>query len=256
MKTPKTLLTTVLVMLLAASCSKIPISPIPIPVPPGVLQSIEQHPFQRYLDSVEALTSENIYLFRDSILLNDVLLPPHDNTQGTGQAEIGYAFRTDVAGAVVGFGIYVPIGGYTHTVTLWDSATGQLIAEWGVPSLHNSAWTTITLPQQKMQVIQPNHGYILGFNSLAEGNFINTPSPGNELYVYQYIINYNVGTAPNEFQDVFPFTEQDITFEGAYEFPYDTPSANTPFPLTGNPYASQDPGFFGTCDIAFIPQPQ
>jgi hypothetical protein len=101
-------------------------------------------------------------------------------------------------------------------------------------------------------IIQPNHGYIVGFNSLAIGSTINTLNRNNAIYILDgiYINGPLEGKAP-----IVPFTSGPITFENYYLDYYDNPFNPPPFPGT---FFSNTIGAFdvpGVCDIGFIPAP-
>jgi hypothetical protein len=254
MSAPKLSALAALLILFSTSCNKL----VPIQCLPCRLIDFQQTPFQTYLDSVLPLSSEDILLNVQGIALNDLLQTkfPQDTIQGTGQAEIAYAFRTSDSGVVNELGVYLPTGGFAHTVTLWDSATGQVLAQANVTNATGGKWAYLGLPVNQLAVLSPNHGYIVGFNSLAVGNAMNVYNPGNMVYTLQGIYNFDNDIPGGIVQDVFPFTEGNITYEGTYEVLYDTPISGPIFPPSGDPYGanSNTIGFLGVCDIGFIPQ--
>ncbi len=152
----------------------------------------------------------------------------------------------------------MPTTGVQHNVALWDSASGQVLAVAQVPSLDSGQWTYLSLvPTNQEVIIQANHGYIVGFNSLAIGDQINVPNTNNGVYFFDGIYTNNiaggggVGKVP-----IVPFTEGPITYENYYTAYYDDPNARPPYPGTSfsNPFGAFD--LPGVCDIGFIPAPQ
>ena len=250
MKSLKLLLAGALLLAFSNSCSKLG-QIIPIP-PPGVLHDLEQTPFKSYTDSIFALSGTGTVLTISAVAIND------NNKQGSsgadqGQAEVGYAFRCSVAGAVTSLGVLLPTTGFQHTVTLWDSTTGQVLAQTNVPSINGGKWTYVSLALAGQSVvIQPDHGYIVGFNSLAVGNPINTFNAGNEIYILDGI--YTGGGAGPKLP-ILPFTRGPITFENYYLVNYDTPVPMPIFPPTAASAFSSNFDVPGVCDIGFIPQP-
>jgi hypothetical protein len=244
-----------ILVMLASSCSKLG-QIIPIP-PPGVIQSLEQTPFKSYTDSLLALSVTNnvgSILTISAVALNDNT--QHGSAgQDLGQAEIGYAFRSTVAGAVTSLGVLLPSTGYNHTVTLWDSASGQVLAQTDVPTLTGGKWTYVSLAlQNQAVVIQPNHGYIVGFNSLAVGNAIETANPGNSIYLLDGIYQF-FGSGASAKVPIIPFTRGPVTFENYYLIPYNTPITQPVFPPSGSSQFSSNFDVPGVCDIGFIPAP-
>lgn len=239
----------VLTLLFCQSCSKITNAPTPIPFP---IQSLEQTPFHYYMDSLFALANENIILTISAVAIDDVLTKA--GSTGTGQAEIAYPFHSTTAGAITSLGIMLPSKGFSHTVTLWDAASQQVLAQANVPSLDSGKFTYVSLAlANQAVVIQPNHEYIVGFNSLAIGNSLNTASPGNGIYILDGIYDFSNPQNSSKLP-ILPFTVGPITFEGYYVFNYDTPISLPPFPGSGflNIYSAFDVP--GVCDIGFIPQ--
>jgi hypothetical protein len=256
MPTPKLLFAAVLLLLCGSSCTKIG-DIIPVPPPIGVIQSLEQTPFKSYTDSLFALSIVN----NVGSVLTSTAVALNDNSQhGTagedlGQAEIGYAFRSSVAGAVTSLGVLLPTTGFNHTVTLWDSITGQVLAQTDVPTLNGGKWTFVSLAELGQAVlIQPNHGYIVGFNSLAVGNPVETFNAGNEIYqldgIYQFFGNGSSDKVP-----VLPFTQGPVTFENYYLIPYTTSITSPIFPPAVSSGTTPAFDLPGVCDIGFIPAP-
>lgn len=255
MKTLKPLYAaTILLSILGSSCTKLG-QIIPVPPPVGVIQSLEQTPFKSYTDSLFALSVTNnvgSILTIVAVALNDNTLPGSSG-QDLGQAEIAYAFRSSVAGAVTSLGVMLPTTGYKHTVTLWDSATGQVLAQTDVPTLNGGKWTYVSLALLGQAVaIQPDHGYIVGFNSLAVGNPVGVFNAGNEIYILDGIYQFS-GGGQSAKAPIIPFTHGPITFENCYSVPYNTTLTNPIFPPSVTVGGT---GIFdvpGVGDIGFIP---
>ncbi|HVU97648.1 MAG TPA: DUF4082 domain-containing protein [Puia sp.] len=251
MNTPKLPTAAALLLLVSSSCSKLG-QLIPVPPPVGVIQNLEQTPFKTYTDSLFALTSTGTILTISGVALNDNSLPGNSG-EYIGQAEIGYAFRSSVDGAVTSLGVLLPTGGFKHTVTLWDSATGQVLAQADVPTLNGGKWTYVSLAVAGQAVpIEAGHGYIVGFNSLAAGNSIGTYSTGNSIYILDGI--YTLGGGGPKIP-IVPFTKGPVTFENYYFVAYDTPISNPIFPPAGSSANFSAFDVPGVCDIGFIPAP-
>jgi hypothetical protein len=249
MKSPKLLVALLLLLLLGSSCYKYN------PLPPGVVDSLkllEQHPFESYLDSLEALTinTDSELVTYIPVGINDPNLKEDDSS--TGQQEIAYAFRSSVGGLINQLGVYVPFGGYTHTVTVWDSATGEVVSQANVASA-SPGWSFTDLVSIGQEAtILPDHGYIVGFNSDAVGVPINTVSQGNEVYLIDGIYDFKSNPPPGGIP-MIPFTWQSITYEGFYAVSYDTPISAPIFPGKSSIETHDITGFVGGCDIGFLP---
>jgi|HubBroStandDraft_1064217.scaffolds.fasta_scaffold96914_4 hypothetical protein len=233
------------------SCSKVPIVNPPIPI--TVLHTLEQFPFQAYLDSIQALAPGIEFMINAGELQD----PKVQHAEVPGQCESAFAFRSSTSGAVTSLGVLEPSTGYVHEVTLWDSATGQVLADTWVKSLDSGHWTYYSLALFGEEVpIQANHGYIVGFNTLAVGSEVGDASVGNDIYVLYGPWDYRdyPGTAPG-FLPIYPIISGPITYEGQEVIFYDTPISVPPFPGTtpAGYFASQT--ILGVCDIGFIPEP-
>lgn len=252
-KTPKTPAkflpaTTLLALLVINSCSKIPLTP-PIVVNPGILQSLEKFPFQHYLDSSLALASQGI----DLSLIPGTLIEPNSHAETPGQAELALAFRTNTPAIVTSLALLLPAAGYSHTVTLWDSTTGAVLAQTDVPSKDSGKWTSVSLALINQQVvILPGKGYILGYNSLAVGGTVGTLSPGNNVYNLYGIFDFSQNDG-GVFRPILPFTEGAITFEAGWQINYSTPISTPIFPGTTVPNESPN-SLFGLPDLGYISQ--
>jgi hypothetical protein len=233
--TPKLLCAAGLSLLLTAGCTKI--GQIPPTIPLTAIQNLEEHPFKGQLDGL-FLQNGNVPVIQDEHV--------------PGQAIVAYTFRSSVAGAVTSLGVLLPAAGYEHTVTLWDSEGGQILAQAEVPTLDPGHWTYVNLAIVNQEVIiQPDHDYIVGFNTLAVGNAINSESLGNWVYLMNGI---NIGGPVGQVA-LFPFTNGVITFENYYTVFYDEPNVRLPFPGSSesDPYGPFSAP--GVCDIGFIPAP-
>lgn len=228
-----------------SSCNKIPINP-PIPI-----QSLEEFPFKSYLDSLNGASVDITY--GAGVPIDPLVLHGEVN----GQAEYAYAFRTSVPGLVTSLAVLEPVAGYSHAVTLWDSATGAVLAEANVPSLNAGHWTSVSLALQGNAVpILANHGYIVGFNTLAIGDAIGAGTPGDQTY-FIFGIYYNSPTGI-QLTNIDPFVSKTFTFEGEYATYYNSILAvlGPPFPGgLNNPNGDPGNNLFGACDIGFIPAP-
>ncbi|MBS1948977.1 MAG: DUF4082 domain-containing protein [Bacteroidetes bacterium] len=164
-----------------------------------------------------------------------------------GQALIGYCFRSSKAGEVTALGILLPGQGYSHNVSLWDSVTYQVLADVNVPNLNTKKFTYVSLALLNKSVdIQPNHPYIVCFNSLAQGSPLNFASRGNNIYqLHAEILNPFVATTPL----VIPFTSGAITFESDFIVTYNSIYVPNPA-LVGE--STNDQRVFGICDIGFM----
>ena len=246
--TPKLLCAAAVSLVLAAGCTKIgQILPI---IPITVIHDLEQDPVQSYTDSLFNVGNGTILAIQ-SVALNDVLNPT--GGADAGQAVIAYAFRSSGHGAVTSLGVRLPSTGYEHTVTLWDSATLQVLAQAEVPTITGRNWTYVDLAIVNQEVvIQPDHGYIVSFNSLAVGNTINKPDPGNSIYILNGIYT---GGGGGPVVSIFPFTRGDITFEAYGTTFYDNPLLRVPDPRVGFTETGVIQTIPGLVDIGYIPAP-
>jgi hypothetical protein len=249
--TPKLLCAAVISLVAAVGCSKI--GQIPPTIPITVIHSLEQNPVQSYTDSLFNVGNGTILAIQ-AVALNDVLNPQPQGGEDAGQAIVAYAFRSSGYGAITSLGVMLPTTGYEHNVTLWDSATGQVLAQAEVPTLTGGKWTYVDLAIVNQAVaVQPDHGYIVGFNSLAVGNTINTPDPGNSIFIINGIYTQG-GAGPNV--PIFPFTRGEITIEGYYIDFYDNPNERLPYPGTATSEYFGNMTVPGLVDIGYIPAPQ
>jgi hypothetical protein len=240
----------VLLTIAITSCSKLIDNP-PIPLPN--IHSLEEFPFQDYVDSLNALAADSQQILYSSGSLID---PWVMHQEVPGQAECAYVFRSSVPGVVTSLGVLEPSTGYTHTVTLWDSATSVVLAQANVPSLDSGHWTYVSLALNGLEVpIQANHAYIVGFNTLALQSTISTGEVSDFLYVINGVYDFRqTPTGDNNGYYILPFVSKSFTFEGEYLVEYDPNH-----PLTGPPFngfSSNTNNLFGTVDIGFIPEPQ
>ncbi len=220
--------------------------PAPSPFPPHPINLYPtQTPFQAFV------TKYNVPVTNTS---ESIGLSPGDFDSYTRSgtfvyygAELGFAFRSSVAGSILGLGTLLPATGFAHTVTLWDSATQVVLATATVNSQSASVFTYADFAGTV--AIQANHGYVVGYNTVAIGNPVDTFLTGNEIYLVSGIL-VDGGLSGN--LPIFPFTEGTITVENAFENIYGDgqPPANL-FPTASN-WGTQPNGFFGLCDIAFM----
>jgi hypothetical protein len=240
------------VIVMISSCSKVPLTNPPIPI--TVLQDLEQFPFQNWLDSINGLAPGIQLTIQDAEPVDP--LPGHG--ESAGQLESAFAFRSSTPGAVTSLGVLEPSTGYTHEVTLWDSATGQVLADVFVKSLDSGHWTYNSLALVGQEVpIAANHGYIVGFNTLAVGSTPGAVSESNDVFLLYGLLDYQdfPGAAPG-FLPIFPFTKGPITYEAEEWIFYDTPVATPPFPGPIPVGTILPHTVLGVCDIGFIPEPQ
>ncbi len=233
-----------LALVLAISCNKLitlPGSPSPV-----------QHPFLTYLAYLQGLN-----LATDSELVTSLSVPlndPNSKLMGTGQAEFAFAFRSANPGVIGQLGIYAPIAGVTHTVTLWDSATGQVLVQINITTNAPGEWTYSSVGQTNQVLgIEANHGYIIGFNTLPVGVPINSDTLANEIYTFNGIYDFKANAPPGNLP-MLPFTEFGITFEGWYLVDYDTPISAPIFPPPSS-FQYNRVAFFSPLDIEFTPAP-
>ncbi|HTR28262.1 MAG TPA: hypothetical protein VMH27_03270 [Puia sp.] len=223
-----------------SSCYKVP-NPIPIPV----IQSLEQFPFKAYLDSLTAASA--VVSYGAGV--------PHDPSVahgGSEQAVFAFPFRTSVAGVVTSLAVLEPVSGYSHTVTLWDSASGAVLGQADVPSLNAGHWTSVSLAVQGKAVpILANHGYIVGFNSLADDDALDAGTSGDEIF---FIFGaYYTSPDGEQLANMVPFISKTFTFEGEYGTYYNSILDLIAPPFPGGLYTGNN--MFGACDIGFIPTP-
>lgn len=234
-----------LVMLLSlSSCNKLRVAPSPL------LLLHERFPMTSYLDSLETLT-----LAKDSTTIvldiTGVGFPSPGPDTINGQAELAFAFRTSAPGFVNALGVYVPEVGYTYTVTLWDSATGTVLAQADIYSA-SAGWSYIALQAASYVQLQPDHGYIMGYNSAPVGEPLNSNELGGGVYRIFGLYDFKVPVPESALVPLFPMIYKSFTIEGSYEVDYREPISAPLFP-TGNANGNTN-GFAGACDIGFFQQ--
>jgi hypothetical protein len=164
------------------------------------------------------------------------------------QVELGYAFRTSTAGVVFELGTLLPASGFVHTVTLWDSATQTVLGQLNVTNLSGSSFTYAGLDSSTAIVLQANHGYVMGVNSTAVGNPVNSSSVGNYVYAPQGLyVDQGAGSDIS----LLPFTEGTITVERGFIYNYGYQAQPASFFPPVLSWQSQDNGFLGICDFGF-----
>ena len=250
-KTPG-FLTAAALLLLTLGCTRLKLNPFPpFPYPTSV-----QHPFQTYLDSILALSevTDSEFVTQVAINLNDPM--GNIKLEGTGQAEVGYAFRSSVPGAITQLGVYLPTPGFSHTVTIWDSASGEVLAQTNVATPAAGGWGYTGLFEIGQGLtIQASHGYIIGFNSVAVGVPENTDTVANEMWLFNGIYDFRqTPNPPPGGISMLPFTYGSITFEGWYQVDYDTPISAPIFLGTHEIQSSVVIAMLGACDIGFVHQ--
>jgi hypothetical protein len=253
MKTPTQLHFAVaaLTLLAATSCSKVPITSLPLP-PSPILKSLQQFPMERYLDSSFALSSDTIFLTLSAAGIDD---PTIQHAEVPGQAEFAISFRTSVAAALTSLALDLPDSGFTHTVTLWDSTTGAVLAQSDITTRISGKWSSVNLALlgQAVQLV-PGNGYILGLNSLAVGNAEDAPGPGNEIFVLYGIYDFSQGPAKSSLRNIMPIVEGPITFESTWIVYFDPPATAPAFPGT-QPTSGDPHTVSGLVDFGYIPTP-
>ena len=162
------------------------------------------------------------------------------------QEEVGFAFRTSTPGVVFELGCLLPDSGFIHTVTLWDSATKTILARTDVISVSQSSFAYTGLDSSTVVTLQANHGYVIGLNSTAVGNPVNSPSVGNDIYIAQGLyVDQGEGNDIN----LLPFTEGPITVEQGFKYNYGYETQPAVFYPPASAWISQDNGFMGVCDF-------
>ena len=229
-------------MVFASGCTKL--GQIPPTIPLTAIRALEQDPFQSYTDSLLNLNDGTLVMGPTPQGINDF---------NGGQAIIAYGFHSSGYGAVVSLGLRLPDSGYEHTVTLWDSATLQVLAQAEVPTITGGRWTYVDLAIVNQAVpIVPNHGYIVGFNSLAVGNAMNAFHAGNSIYI---LLGLYTQHGPEPDIPIVPFTRGEITFDAYGLNVYSNPNAPLPYPSVSMSFAEGLLGIGGLVDIGYIPAP-
>jgi hypothetical protein len=162
------------------------------------------------------------------------------------QAEFGFAFRTSTPGVVFELGTLLPDSGFIHTVTLWDSATQTILARTDVINLSKISFSYTGLDSSTVVTLQANHGYVIGLNSTAVGNPVNSASVGNMIYAPQPLL-VDQGQGNTIF--LCPFTEGPITVERGFIYNYGYQAQPSVFFPPASSWSSQDNGFLGLCDF-------
>ena len=228
-------------IMICQSCIKNVLPPIPFPI-----QLNEQTPFKSFIDSINGLGSAT----QLGILRVTINSPFFAHEAVPGQSIIGYSFRSSVSGKVTSLGVLLPAQGFIHNVILWDSINYQILAQADVPSLDSGRFTYVSLTLANQAVaIQPNHGYIVTFNSLNNGSALNTYSNGNNIYLLNGIYHFFAGG--NSLTPILPFTQGAITYEASYSLPYNN-ILSLP-PLAQAQVITDASLIPGVCDIGFTP---
>jgi hypothetical protein len=225
--------------LLLVSCNKI----TGLPIPGGAIPFGIVTPVRQYINTYNiGFSQTQPYLDLSTGGFDDAI--PNGTTYQ--QAEIGIAFRTSVPGVVFELGIWLPDSSYVHTVTLWDSATQTILAQKNVYN-YGKNFSYDTLSPNELVTLQPNHGYVLGVNSLALGNPLNAFNAGNEIFFTAGLTDFNPAASPNT--PATPMTEGPITVETGFIYNYGIlPTPSNPFPPVFN---NNSGGLTGLCDFGF-----
>jgi len=208
------------------------------------IQSIQETPVATLFDSLSKIPSITVNYVPDSF--------------SHGGVEFGYTFQASAPGTIIQLGLRLPDINFTHTVTLWDSATQTILAEADILNQSSLKFSYVNLAANNQQVvIQPNHTYIISWNSLSKENgaTINSGQAGNHFYYIQMWEGSTLGT-PN-YLTIFPFMYKHITVTACYlnEYPSTPKGGGNPFAITPFPIGHSVPGIdiYGLCDIDYIP---
>jgi hypothetical protein len=213
-------------------------------------KSAVRFPFENQLDSLFTLPGDSIVLSEEVIPLLDPLQKEYNVA---GQAEIAYAFRTSAPAALADLALYLPSGGDTHLVTLWDSASGTVLAQANVTMVNLGQWNSVPATGVNGQpvIFQPGKGYIVGFNSLPNGDTLFTR---DQLYLIYWIFGYqSPGPPMPSGLAVIPFTNGLITYEAQWVNYYETEP--TSFFPGNTPAQGIVDSVYGVCDFGYIPLP-
>jgi hypothetical protein len=238
--------------LLLQGCAKdsMVISPGPIPIPtPIPIHPINFYPIQEPLQAFVTKYNIPITSTSESIGLTTGYFDTYTRSGAVeyNAAELGFAFRSSVSGTILGLGTLLPATGFAHTVTLWDSATQTVLATASVTGQSGSVFTYTDFATSV--AIRADHGYVVGYNTLANGNPLNSYSTGNAFYVVTGIL---VDGGQGSDIPLTPFTTGTITVENTFENNYGDGQPPTNLFPTASDWIGQNVGFFGLCDIAFV----
>jgi hypothetical protein len=226
------------------------LSPVPFPAPsPFPPHPINLYPTQTPFQAFVTKYNVPVTTTSESIWFSTVDFGTYTRS-GTliySEAELGFAFRSSVAGTALGLGTMLPATGYAHTVTLWDSATQVVLATATVTGQSASVFTYSNFAATV--AIQANHGYVVGYNTLAIGIPLDTFSTGNDFYLVDGIL---VDGGQGNNIPLFPFTEGAITVENAFSLKYGDGQPPTNLFPAASDWGTPGNGFFGLCDIAFM----
>jgi hypothetical protein len=249
---PAHLLPALTLILLLQACAKdsLVISPGPLPLPnPIPIHPINFYPIQEPFQAFVTKYNVPITSTSESIGITTGYFDTYTRSGAIeyDAAELGFAFRSSVAGTILGLGTLLPATGFAHTVTLWDSATQTVLATVSVNSQSTGAFSYTDLAATVP--IQANHGYVVGYNTLANGNPVNAYSTGNAFSVVTGIL---VDGGQGSDIPLTPFTTGTITVENTFENNYGDGQPPTNLFPTASEWIGQNVGFFGLCDIVFL----
>lgn len=141
-----------------------------------------------------------------------------------GSIEIGYSFTSTKNGIVEKLGAMMPDSGHVYTVSLWDSATQELMIQKNIEILNRHVFNYVDLiPTNEFQIILANHTYMIGIytSPLASGiapygpfsdDFYNLINPNSGAILpfkgYLHAISFNKQYTGSSFNGpVFPKNE-------------------------------------------------
>jgi hypothetical protein len=249
MNTPsKSPLATLLLLAVALLCMT-SMGPCNKQIPPP--HSAAQFPFENQLDSLFTLPGDSIVLSNEVIPLLD---PFQKGYNVAGQAEIAFAFRTSAPAALAGLALYLPGSNFTDLVTLWDSASGTVLAQANVTVANPGEWNSVPATGVNGQpvIFQPGKGYIVGFNTLPNGD---TLFSRNQLNLIYWIFGYTSAGGPPmpSGLPLIPFTNGLITYEAQWVNYYETEP--TSFFPGNTPAQHIVDSVYGVCDFGYVPLP-
>jgi Domain of unknown function (DUF4082) len=241
---------TLILLLQACAKNSLDISPGPLPLPnPVPIHPINFYPIQEPFQAFVTKYNVPITNTSESIGITTGYFDTYTRSGAIeyDAAELGFAFRSSVSGTILGLGTLLPATGFAHTVTLWDSATQTVLATASVTGQSGSVFTYTDFATTV--AIRANHGYVVGYNTLANGNPVNSYSTGNAFSVVTGIL---VDGGQGSDIPLTPFTEGTITVENTFENNYGDGQPPTNLFPTASDWIGQNVGFFGLCDIAFV----
>ena len=126
--------------------------------------------------------------------------------------------------------------------------TQTVLGQLNVTNLSSSSFTYAGLDSSTAILLQANHGYVIGVNSTAVGNPVNSSSVGNNVYAPNGLyVDQGAGSDIS----LLPFTEGTITVERGFIYNYGYEAQPASFYPPALSWQSQDNGFLGICDVGF-----